>query len=124
MSNLGMAQIWSEDFNVGLCANTNNADTTTTSNGNYIVSFLQTTDTTSHAWYISSRETFLSLGSCGASCSTTTSINRTLHLSKTAGAGDLRANYDPDSTFSTIVYTPQVNVNGFNDLMIEFDYCN
>jgi gliding motility-associated-like protein len=122
MSNLGIAQIWSEDFNVGLCANTNNADTTTTSNGNYIVSFLQTTDTTSHAWYISSRETFLSLGSCGASCSTTTSINRTLHLSKTAGTGDLRANYNPDSAFSTIVYTPQVNVNGFNDLMIEFDY--
>jgi PKD repeat protein len=122
-SSLASAQFWSEDFNVGFCANTERADTATTANGDYLVSYIQASADTTHAWFISSREAFNGVGSCGASCLTNaTLIDKTLHLSTTDAAGDNGAVYNNDSAVSVLAYTPAINCFGKFDLRIEFDY--
>lgn len=122
-SSLASAQFWSEDFNVGFCTNTERADTASTANGDFIVSYIQASADTTHAWFISSRESFTSVGSCGASCLTNaTLIDRTLHISTTNSIGDSGAVYNPDSAVSVLAYTPAVNCFGRYDLRVEFDY--
>jgi len=131
----GFAQtlVWSEDFGTGC-----DQGQLATGHGNWQVTDLTGANNASNKFYVSATEAGMGVGNCGDGCLATGGTNKTLHVGTVyiEYMGFPLADADPgaaynaggiggfgfQSTTDIMAETPWINVSGYTNLTISFNY--